>query len=130
MTQPLYLYSIDDSELVDSDDSNFENDSKEGVDNLSTKRLSVCVFSGNPRTASLFTTETLRRMGKGIFDYQVSSNKCPNKAPQVRMHFQKYLVDLNPMARQNLADQTDALIVMGDEYCKCPPEVCAIATAR
>ena len=34
------------------------------------KRLVVCVFSGNPRTASLFATDTLKRMGNGVFEYR------------------------------------------------------------
>ena len=94
------------------------------------KRLTVCVFSGNPRTASLFTTDTLRRVGNGVFDYQVTDKRCPPRSPQVRMHFQKYLADLPSAALKTLLEQMDGLVVMGDEFCKCPPEVCAQATAR
>jgi hypothetical protein len=46
------------------------------------------------------------------------------------MHYQKYLAELSPAGRAALAGSTDGLVVMGDEYCKCPPEVAAMATAR
>jgi hypothetical protein len=93
------------------------------------QRLKICVNSGNPRTASLFHSQTLRRTGNGKFDYIVSNNKrCPNvTAPvTVRMLYQKAISGYTQAQLNALFNSPDKLvIIMGDEFCRCPVEICS-----
>jgi hypothetical protein len=90
-----------------------------------TKRLPVCVVSSNPRTASIFSLNLMRRLGDGKFDYVVVSNpgRCPNNVlvPQLRMMYQKTLAmpDLKRLVSHN-----SLVVVAGDEFCRCTAEFC------
>ena len=101
----------------------------EGEEDL--RRLKICVVSSNPRTASLFHSKTLRRKGKGKFDYIVTSRRCPLNATTapvvVKMLYQKSLSEMSSPQLNSLFNSPENLIiVMGDEFCRCPVEVCSM----
>ena len=93
-------------------------------------RLPICVVSSNPRTASLFHTKTLQRKGGGKFDYLVTSKTCEPEtraAPvTVRMLYQKSLTGLsNSVLNDMFSSPQNLIIVMGDEFCRCPLDICS-----
>jgi len=118
----------------DEDDDNNEGEdlSKPSSSTASNvQRLQICVSSTNPRTASLFHSQTLKRKGGGKFDYVVTSKRCPsgsiNTPPvSVKMMYQKTLSNYSPAQLDALFSSPENLvIVMGDEFCRCPVEICS-----
>jgi hypothetical protein len=120
-----YVPAVAEEDLLVSDIPFSEDDEREDLLRPS-KRLSICVVSSNPRTASVFSLNLFRRIGNGKFDYRVVSSpaKCEANTlvPQLRMVFQKTLSlsELNKLTSHNAL-----VVVMGDEFCRCSEEFCA-----
>jgi hypothetical protein len=100
-----------------------------------TSPRTVCVFSSNPRTASIFKTQVMKRYGGGVFDYKVESHQriCRERypdAPLVGMLYQKSLSQYTSKSLNTYIDSLDAFIIMGDEMCNTPAMINAKVHGR
>ena len=119
-----FLRDVTTSSSSSEDDDGQDSTAQTNDDSPSQR---VCLVANNARTASLFTSGTLRDRGSGLFDFYVVDNtQIPycrkNDLPIVRMMFQKELT------KQKTFRGREMIIVQGDENCRCPTEFCGASS--
>jgi len=138
------------SAIVDRDVQIFDDQDRQGLEPKEGEShvlpVKVCVYGPNPRVSSIFVTNYLQLhgsaiefvMGPDLARYVQSflrngalhevnvpnfGEACDPEWPVVRLVFQR---DLQP----SKFPPKETIIIVGDEYCKCPMNICGSPTCK